>query len=325
VLQERGAFGDAIASLNDAVELQAAQPPTSADLMETLNQLANTYYYAGELERSDSLNRVILERDRELWGDRHPTVADDLINLGVIQFDRGNYAEAEPYLRQALDIFLAYHGAEHPQTASNMTILARTLIFLPDRDDEALQLLERSLVTRERLFGPVHPGVASTLNELGSLALRRKDYDAAEAYFTRMAEIYRATRGEDHYLVAIALSNRATVYLNREQFAAAEPMFRDVIARMTRALSAEHINTGIAHVKLGRTLTGLARFAEAEGHLTTGYAILMKQTNPSVPWLQSARTDLIKVYDALGEPDKAERYRRELAQTQAGAAARPGS
>jgi plasmid stabilization system protein ParE len=44
-----------------------------------------------------------------------------------------------------------------------------------------------------------------------------------------------------------------------------------------------------------------------------------------VPWLQSARTDLIKVYDALGEPDKAERYRRELAQTQAGAAARPGS
>ncbi len=172
----------------------------------------------------------------------------------------------------------------------------------------------------------MHPGVASTLNELGSLALRRKDYDAAEANFARMADIYRATRGEDHYLVAIALSNLASVQLNRERYDAAEPMFRDVIARLTRALSAEHMNTGIAHLKLGRALTGLSRFEEAERQLTTGYAIVMKQTSPSVPWLQTARTDLIKVYEALGQPENAERYRNELARAEAGAAAaRPGS
>jgi serine/threonine-protein kinase len=102
-------------------------------------------------------------------------------------------------------------------------------------------------------------------------------------------------------------------------------MFRDVIARLTRALSAEHMNTGIAHLKLGRALTGLARFEEAERHLTSGYAILLKQTSPSVPWLQTARTDLIKVYEALGQPEKAERYRSELAHAEAGASGRPGS
>ena len=325
IRQERGDYAGAIAMLSEAVRMQGGQPVASPEYTESLNALANTYYYAGDLVRSDSLNRIVLALDRQVYGEQHPRIADDLINVGAIEFDRGRHAEAERLYRQALDVFMTYHGSEHPQTASILTILARAIIPQGGREAEAQELLERSLATKLRLFGEVHSSVASTLNELGSVALMKGEYDAAETYFTRMASIYRQVRGEDHYLVAIALSNLASVYQARDRFDRAEPIYRDVIDRYTRALSAEHLNTGVARVKLGRVLTRTARHTEAEGHLLAGYDILMKQTSPTARWLQQARTDLVEVYEALGQPEKAERFRKELAGAGAGAAARPGS
>src|SRR2546425_9775505 len=41
-------------------------------------------------------------------------------------------------------------------------------------NDEAQRLFQQALVIRERVFGRVHPQVASTLNELGGVALARR-------------------------------------------------------------------------------------------------------------------------------------------------------
>jgi tetratricopeptide repeat protein len=55
----------------------------------------------------------------------------------------------------------------------------------------------------------------------------------------------------DHYLVAIALSNLAYVYLNKKDYARAELFFRDVVRRITETLGAHNVNTGIARIELG--------------------------------------------------------------------------
>ena len=39
----------------------------------------------------------------------------------------------------------------------------------------------------------------------------------------------------------------------------------------------------------------------------------MKQTSPTVKWLQAARQDLVTEYDALNQPEKAKKFRAELA------------
>ena len=70
---------------------------------------------------------------------------------------------------------------------------------------------------------------------------------------------------------------------------------------------------GIARIKLGRTLLRQKRFAEAEKETGVGYEILVKQTDPSVSWLQSARGDLVAIYDALKQPEKASKFRAEIA------------
>jgi len=138
--------------------------------------------------------------------------------------------------------------------------------------------------------------------------------DEAARDFSRMADIYKQIYHDKHYLIGIALSNLASVYTAKKQYAVADSLFRDVLRRYADVLAPNHQLVGIAHVRLGHTLVFERRFADAEKQLTTGYGILKSQTNPPATWLGMAQTDLVAVYDTLKEPEKALPFRAELAQ-----------
>ena len=317
VLQERGSYDEAVVLLDSVARLQGLGTAATPELSNTLTELANTHFYAGNMETSDSLNRMLLTMDSLLYGDRHPHVAEALINLGAIQVQLGEYAEAERYYRQALTIKTDFYGPEHFQTGANLTMLGRSLVYQGEtRLDEAEATLQRALVINERVYGPVHPRVASTLNDIGNVAMARDDYDAAEAAFSRMADTYVHIYAGRHYLIGIALSNLANVYMERGDLVRADSLFRDVIWRFTDTLSPEHLNTGVARIKLGHALVLLDRHSDAEPELLAGYQIVSAQSNPGVSWLQSARRDLVRVYEALGRAEEAERFRKEAEQYQ---------
>jgi serine/threonine-protein kinase len=70
-------------------------------------------------------------------------------------------------------------------------------------------MLQQVLAIQEKVYGKVHPRVASTLNELGRIAQQEAKVDDAEADFSRMAEIYRTVYAGKHYYIGVALSRRA--------------------------------------------------------------------------------------------------------------------
>ena len=308
VIEARGSYDQAIPLLQEAVGLEERIAPSSAELAAAVKELADAQFYAGHYDVCDTLNLRALSLHRQIFGERHPLVADDLINLGAVQFERAKYAEAERYYRQALEINQAWYGKDHPEVASTLSMLGRALVF-EQRYDEAVSLVEQALAIQERVYGPMHPKVANVLNELGTVALQRERFDEAEMRFRRMAEIYKSAYGEHHYLYALAYANLASVYLARKDYVHAEKMFREVVERYTEALSADHLYTGIGQIKLGRALAGEKHYADAETHLLEGYKILTKQTSPSASWLQSARKELVNVYEALNEPEKAAQFR----------------
>lgn len=319
VLENQGAYDSAIRVLDDAVRLQSRPGGDLAELGESLSELANSHFYAGHFGLSDSLNRRVLAIHRRLYGERHPHVADDLINLGAIQHEMGHYAEAERFYRQALDIDRSWYGNEHPEVASVLTMLGRSLV-LETRYDEAVSLLKQALTIQEHAYGPMHPRVASALNALGSAALSEGGLDEAEEDFRRMRGIYRAVYGDKHYLLGIAASNLGSVAEARHDYAGAERLFREAIQRLTVSLSADHLNTGIAQIKLGQALLHQGRHREAERETLTGYGIVSTQASPSVKWLAAARADLVTLYDSLHQPDKAAKFRAELAAVSTAAA-----
>lgn len=313
VLENRGSYPDAIKTLTEAVAMETAHGDTGVALNETLSELANTHFYLGHYATSDSINRRVLAMSTRLYGPSHPSVANDLINLGAIQFAWGHYEESEQYYRRALAINEAWYGSNNAEIASDLTMLARTLIA-DSRTDEASALLDRALATNERVYGMVHPRVASTLNEIGSVALRRKQYAKAATAFSRMLSIYRSVYGDKHYLIALATANLGSVYMSEGEYPRAEGLFRDAASRYAAAQGPDHINTGIALVKLGRCLLHEHRYADAEKESFAGYQILHKQIEPAGDFLRGALTDLIAANESLKQPQRAIRFKAELAQ-----------
>lgn len=315
VLEARGKYDEAIKVFEEAVRLHSAAGKTDPDLAVALSELANTHFYAGHYDISESLNRRTLTMNRRLYGERHPYVADDLINLGAIQFERGKYAEAEHFYRQGLDIFRAWYGKDHHRTGGALTMLGRALVS-QDKPEEASGLMQEALAIQERVYGKVHPRVASALNELGRVAQQRGKLDEGEAHFRRMADIYRKVYNDKHYYIGIALSNLAGVYAERKEYTRAEQLYRNVLQRYALTLPGDHQLVGIAKVRLGRTLLRQRLYHEAEEQIVAGYELLMKQTSPPARWLNFAREDLVALYDALNQPEKAKKFRAELAGTE---------
>jgi serine/threonine protein kinase/tetratricopeptide (TPR) repeat protein len=313
VLEDRGSYDASIRVLEEAARLQSAQGGSSTDLSETLSELANSHFYTGHYDASESLNQRVLSMDRQLYGDRHPHIADDLINLGAIKYDLGHYPEAERYDRDALDITQSFYGLNHPATASALTILGRTLVSA-GKSDEAAGMLRQALQIEEQVYGKVHPRVAGTLNELGKISQQQGKLDDAEADFRRMAGIYRTVYSGKHYYIGIALCNLGGVLVDRKDYSGAEKSFQEALQIYSQTLPPDHLNAGIARVRLGRALLLDKRYSEAESESRAGYEILKKQSSAPERWINNAQTDLAREYEALHQPDKADKFRAAVGQ-----------
>lgn len=310
ILEARGDYPGALTVLNEAVALLAQRDTTSVDYVAATTALANTHFYAGQYDEADQLNRRILALDRERHGPRHPSVAEDLINLGAAQFERGKYPEAETFYREALAITRGWYGEDHHATAANLTMLGRALVRA-ERWDEAVSILEQALAIRERVFGPGHPNVASTVNELGTVMLRRERFPEAERLYQRAAAIYREAYAGRHYLIGIALSNLGSVRMGQKDFIGAERVLREAVAMFEGTLPPEHSNIAIGRIKLGRALLGQRKYQATIDEAGAGYRMLAKQATPAMSFLKNARADLAAAHSALGQPAEAARYRED--------------
>jgi len=310
VLERRGKYAEGIAVLDEAVKLQSGPGLPTPELADLLNELANNHYQSGHLDLAKSLHERALAIHRQLFGERHPTVASDLLDLADIQQELGYYPAAERLVRQALAINRPYYGENHPETAHNLTVLGRTLVF-QKRYDEAQSALQQALAIRERVYGKVHPMIADTVNELGGLAYMRDQLDEAEKQYQRMADIYQTVYQGHYFGMATAESNLGTVYMDRKQWPRAEQFYRQALSLFIETEGPEHVNVGIVQEKLGHALLRQLRYREAAEHSLAGYQILAKQASPSASWLQWARKDLAEDYTALHEPEKAQKFSAE--------------
>ena len=167
------------------------------------------------------------------------------------------------------------------------------------------------------MYGPVHPRVASTLNELGLIARDQGRLDEASADFGRMADIYEKVHHGKHYVIGVALSNLADVEQRRGRPERAQELFRRVLALYREVLPEDHPLQGIARVRFGHVLLGAGQPGDAEAQSRAGYEVLLRRSDPPAIWMTMARQDLAAAYRALGRPADADRFQAELARTNA--------
>jgi serine/threonine-protein kinase len=312
VLNERGQYDKALEVLTRAQQIQSANAGANGDLAETLDLLADAHFYLGHYPLCDSLNRQTLAILEQLHGPKHPSVADVCINLGNVQFQLGHWPEAEQHYRRALAIEGSWYGKDHPLTARAENYVAQALEN-QGRYDESLALLQPAIDAIERAYGNMHPRVALVLSNLSFVAIQMGKLNDAEKYTNRMADIYRSAYGNEHQLTAKALSNLAGVYHHKEEYARAERAAREAFGIYSAAVPAGHMERAIAELRLGRAIGCQKRYQEAEPYILDSYNILSKQGEPSLFYLQAARSDLAAIYGHLGQPERAKKFRDEFA------------
>ena len=184
-------------------------------------------------------------------------------NLGNLLRHAGRHGEAEPFLREALEVAEAAFGKHHPYVAACLNNLA---VMLQDtnRHDEAEPMLREALARDEAAFGKHHPTAAIRLNNLAVLLQNTNRVEEAEPMLRRALALDEVAFDELHPTVAIDLNNLAVLLQNTNRHEEAEPMLRRALAIDVAAFGKHHPTVAIRLNNLAVLLQDTSRHEDAE-------------------------------------------------------------
>jgi eukaryotic-like serine/threonine-protein kinase len=172
-----------------------------------------------------------------------------------------------------------------------------------------------SLKLRRVKLGGDHPDTLISMSNLAGAYLNVGRNEDALALFGEYLARQRIRGGADSVVFAGQMTQVSQDLLRARQFAAAEPYLREclIIREKKEPQAWTTFNTKSL---LGGSLLGQNKYADAEPLLTAGYAG-MKQREDKIPKEGRVRVTeslerLVQLYEAIGKPVEAAKWRTEL-------------
>lgn len=241
----------------------AGEPVVQSELRHLFGHV---YSDLGLYDRAAPVLERALEQRRDLYGPRHPAVAEVLDALGTVLTSQGKYDDAESLLREALAQRRALLGNRDTATAATADHLAT---LLRERDDFArAEPLYREALAIRRTAGGEDAGLASTLLNLGVMLVMKGDYNAAEAPYREALAIQQRVFGANHPETAKTLHNLAQLEGQRGEYEEAEILYRRALAIKRKTLGDRHPSVTVNLNNLGELVSkDDNRLGEAEALL----------------------------------------------------------
>ncbi|MDY7093664.1 MAG: serine/threonine-protein kinase [Acidobacteriota bacterium] len=171
---------------------------------------------------------------------------------------------------------------------------------------EASPFLESALARRRELLGEDHPSTAETLNDLGVLAVQRRDVERAEELLRQALELRRRLTGETGPATAESTHHLAALLSIKGEYERAEELFR-------RALDLRRALTGPEDLEVAETLNGLGvvlrlrgKYGQAEQALTRGLEIRRRILGGEHYRIAESLNDLGTLYNEIEDFERAE-------------------
>jgi tetratricopeptide (TPR) repeat protein len=169
-------------------------------------------------------------------------------------------------------------------------------------------LFRESLAMRRALFGEQHPAVGIGHTNLAMAQMRLGRRADALANFQQSLTILLATLGPNHPTIASVEGNLGGFYHEGGDHAAALTHFRAALDIRRRAFDANHPYLLANLSDIGRCLTDLKRYREAEAALLEAYQGLEPQRQKQARVYNALLDRLGEVYRAMGRADEAAKY-----------------
>jgi len=258
--------------LTDAAIALAIDTGADATVMAILHtNRGNMFVDLGRYDEAEAEHEKALAIDLATFGERHPNVASDLMNLAR-DVGRHDVRRAREQLELARSIREEFLGPESRATGEAALGLANLALDTGDlaearaRGEEALATLTKSLPADHMHFAAVH-------NHLGIVANRTGRQTDALRHYEELERIVRQAHGEEHPHVATALQNRANVLRETGDFAGALPLYERALAIKEKVRGPNHPRLAPLLAVLARTQLELGRLDEARTAVERSLAI----------------------------------------------------
>jgi tetratricopeptide (TPR) repeat protein len=172
--------------------------------------------------------------------------------LGNSFYSLGDYAWAEPLLRDALAIHCRVSGERDLETLGSQNDLA-VLLYVRNRLAEAEELFTQVLAARTEILGVAHPKTLESMNNLAALRHAQDRWTEARALYDQVLNERRRVLGPGHPDTLIALNNLAELLGSHDPAADAAGMFQECIDGLRKTRGPGHPDT----LKAMNNLAGL--------------------------------------------------------------------
>ena len=152
--------------------------------------------------------------------------------------------------------------------------------------NEALPYSFLSLQTAQQYRGPdslpIQRNMASAYNGIGNIYLPMEQYDEALKVFEKALEL--DSRQDNHWGIAVNLSNIGSIHFSRGEYALAEDFYRRSMEH--NALANQLVGTALGHINLGELFQAQNRLDDALGEYHKAYDALKGSTD-QLHWLDA--------------------------------------
>jgi eukaryotic-like serine/threonine-protein kinase len=265
-----------------------------------LSTLANAVSRQFRLEEGEKLQRAFIERQTKQLGAEHVLVGRAWNNFGVFLRLKGDYAEGQHALEEALRIFAQAdpNGADPGTARHNLGSLYREAGDLRRADIE----LRRALELKKLGGGPRSPALVSTLLERTALFRELGRPKEARAVFAEAQSIAaeRFDRNDRRHTTVLVESGRLKLAAGDATGAVGE--LRSAVEQLRAQDNLGRLGEGLA--SLGEALLRAGEPREARAVLEEALA-LRRKIVPAGHWaIADAESRLGEALAATGELDK---------------------
>jgi tetratricopeptide (TPR) repeat protein len=205
----------------------------------------------------------------ELCGSGNET--PNLIHLGNVLYDMGQFEKAEKYFRRLLNKL----PNEHSDKANCIHKLGLAVNAQGDHEG-GLELLHKGLQIRLETLPPGDELLGNSYNSIGLVYEDKYDYQSAIEWYKKGLIIYKNLYGEEHPRVALSLNNIGMMYEKqgkREQ--ALECHFKALTIK-EKFLPGNHPQTANSLHNIGEVYRNLDQYDKAREYFDRALAMYIK-------------------------------------------------
>jgi serine/threonine protein kinase/Flp pilus assembly protein TadD len=289
--------------------------PTHPETLRTKGNLGATYRKQGKYDLAVELCREVLDAQTQQLGADNPVTLVTRGNLAALYWSMRRFDLSVPIFEEVLPAIQRKLPADHPDTL-NIAVSLAVNYRDSGRLDDAARVIEEWLPRCRTKYGPAHAKTETAVQTALSIYERLKTYSRSESLLRDLAELRKEQHGAESSEYASRLALLGLNLFNQKRPADGESVLRACLAIREKREPDKWLTYSTKSV-LGETLLQQKKYAEAEPFLLAGYQGLNDRQAQMAPEgrrnvMVQALNRLVRLYEALEEPEKAAEWRKKL-------------